>query len=331
MNKLLKLLSEIPDNMQNSVITLFNEGSNNRLGGLAKGINPGDIATVQNLLEAGSGTPTILPVSTVITFPTGLNIMPLQILSGATEFTVTSAAKTIGATTTILVIGNGVNTPTFTGMYGITNSATFDATDGILNYIQFFWDGIACNYNIYKNGAAPFTFNPQSIPSLTWSGLSNVTQDSNNYIVSSGTQGGAIDINPIRGDQPFTIYIDYPIAMANTNASVFLLQNTSFATYAWDSSNNARTGVWHSNGGFVVGTAPPAFVTMSQGTATFPMKLRLTKSTNDMLIHRSTDGGLTWTLYYTHVGVLSGATNMYAKIIHVGTTSNRLLKVQKRV
>jgi hypothetical protein len=273
----------------------------------------------------------LLPVSTEITFPSHSNIMTLQVLSGATAFTLTSATKKRGSTTTLLVIGNGTNTPTFTGMYAIANSATFDATDGVLNYIQFYWDGISCSYNIWKSTAPPFTFNPETVPSLTWSSLSNATVDANGYLNSTATQGGGIDITPINGANPFTIYIDYPTAMANTNASVFLLQDTSFGTYAWDSSNNCRAAVWQSAGTFVVGTTPPSFTGMGQGVATFPMKLRLTKSGNNLLIHRSTDGGFTWTLYYTHTGVLSGAGNMYAKIIHVGAAAGRGIKVQKRV
>jgi len=179
MNKLLRMISEVPDNIQNSIIKLFPDGSNIRIKGIGKGVDPEDLATMQNIADVGSANATILPYSSVITFPSHNNVMALTILTGAVDFTLTGTTKSVGATTTLRIIGNGTNTPTFTGMYAIPNSATFDATDGVLNYIQFYWDGLACSYNIWKSSALPFTFNPESVPSLTWSRLSNTTVDAN--------------------------------------------------------------------------------------------------------------------------------------------------------
>jgi len=52
MNTLLKRLSEVADNLGNTAVRLFNEGSNIRLTGVGKGKDLDDVATMRNLSEA---------------------------------------------------------------------------------------------------------------------------------------------------------------------------------------------------------------------------------------------------------------------------------------
>ncbi len=51
MNRIQKILSSIADNIQNTVIELFPKGSNIRLTGIGKGIDPDDVATMRNIIE----------------------------------------------------------------------------------------------------------------------------------------------------------------------------------------------------------------------------------------------------------------------------------------
>jgi hypothetical protein len=78
---------------------------------------------------------------------------PLQcyteaMVNAGTVFMPGIGAKVPGATVICRVLGNGRNLPVFQGFQELNDSAGFDGRDGVLNLIQFRFDGVDCWYTI---------------------------------------------------------------------------------------------------------------------------------------------------------------------------------------
>lgn len=93
-----------------------------------------DLASAVNFL-----LPQDIPFGTSIPL-TGNLFMPQQSVAGAMSFTA-SAGAVKGARTYLRLVANGANVPTFTGMKEWGGSAGYDNRPGIINQIEFFYDG----------------------------------------------------------------------------------------------------------------------------------------------------------------------------------------------
>lgn len=276
---------------------------------------------------------TAIPYSSVISFANMTSVMAIAEQAANITFTVDAGTKRTGAVTYCRLIGNGTNTVAFTGIRQVRGTGTFDNTAGILNVIQFWYDGANTFVNVWQEAnPIPFEFNPARLAPVTWQNLTNTTSvGGTGTVVTTAAVGGANVAALIDATQPFTIYIDYPTGSANSDGIIFVLQSASNTNYAWDGTNTFITGIYHSASVFYATITGGAFISMGQGTATFPRKIRITKNGNDVLYHASVDGGVTWLLYYTHAGRLSGITNMYMKFIVAGTIAGRNITVKKIV
>ena len=110
--------------------------------------------------------------------------MGTKTVTGAIAFT-TAAGATLGASTSVRLIADGVNIPTFTGMFKMGGSLDYLNNDGAVNLVQFYFDGVATWYSI-TNGAALGTFTPIAVGV---SASANVTDEGGG--VYAGTSGAA--------------------------------------------------------------------------------------------------------------------------------------------
>lgn len=83
--------------------------------------------------------PQTVSFSTSVPFSGNL-FMPQQTITGALAFTV-AASPQLGARTYTRLVSNGVNVPTFVGMKEWGGSSGYDNRSGIVNELEFFYDG----------------------------------------------------------------------------------------------------------------------------------------------------------------------------------------------
>ncbi len=79
--------------------------------------------------------------------------MPQQNVTGAIAFTA-AASPVQNSSVYVRLVGNGTNTPTFTGMVEMGGSAGFDARNGVVNLVLFFYDGVDVWYFITQKVGA---------------------------------------------------------------------------------------------------------------------------------------------------------------------------------
>jgi hypothetical protein len=131
------------------------------VGSLAIAAN-GTLGTAGQLLTSngtstywgtGSGTWTLASFSTTINLNGQLYMAPYQI-SGALAFTPGSLVA--GSTLYVQLVADGSHAPTFPGFTEAGGSAGFNNTSGIVNNIQFFYDGaVPYFYATQAIGAVP--------------------------------------------------------------------------------------------------------------------------------------------------------------------------------
>lgn len=115
--------------------------------------------------------PQDVPFSTSIPL-TGNLFMPQQSVSGSLAFSA-AAGPVKGARTYLRIVANGTNIPTFTGFKEWGGSAGYDNRAGIVNQIEFFYDGN--DYWYYVNQAVGATAVDTVAPTASGAVVQNAT------------------------------------------------------------------------------------------------------------------------------------------------------------
>jgi hypothetical protein len=122
---------------------------------------------------------------------------------------------------------------------------------------------------------------------------------------NKGALGGTVDAT-----QPFELEIYYA-DQAGSDAFVFILDDDNTANFTW-SGQSFVTGCYHLSG--VMYRVHSAVGETSMGAfSTFPARVRVRKSGDDVIYSKSTNGGVTFTDIHTDTGVLAGKTTLYVK------------------
>lgn len=93
-----------------------------------------------------------------IPFTSNYISMEMYVQTGAIIFSPNTTDAVPGGVTLTRIVANG-NPITFTGIKEITTSSEFDTTNGVLNYLVFFYDGVNYFVNIFQEkDAAPIDY-----------------------------------------------------------------------------------------------------------------------------------------------------------------------------
>jgi Putative flagellar system-associated repeat len=83
----------------------------------------------------------ILPFASTIKFDRAKTFYLNHLIVEPIAFTIDSSSPIVGAESYVRLIANGAITPSFTGFKQLNGSSGWDGRNGILNLIQFFYDG----------------------------------------------------------------------------------------------------------------------------------------------------------------------------------------------
>lgn len=156
---------------------------------------------------------------------------------------------------------------------------------------------------------------------VDWTSTSNAT-DSGDFLTLNGTTipAGGLGTMTVDATQDFVVEIRYQ-NQASGEAVVVFLDSDNTASYTWESNLAFNIGIYHFSG--TVYAAPNGYAAVNTG-GTYAPYLRMTKSGNNVVFSRSTDGS-NFTDFYTANGVLSGATTLYLKALFaVGNSGARV-------
>ena len=221
------------------------------------------------------------------------------LVDGALAFIVASGA-TAGASATVDLVADGVNTPTFAGMFPTNGSAAYLNVAGAINSLSFYRASGVTWYSITNNAAAysetyVVAATPTALEYMTDSGggvytaTSNGTSNGAKMVVDrylpANANGSILGTYTTGGDVAFTLGFD---AVSNNVALV---------------EGNCDYSVRVSLAGLLsVGTngAPVSSgVTITAGATT---RLRLRRVSGVVTAEYSYDSGETWTVAYTWAG-----------------------------
>lgn len=185
----------------------INTATNYIYGPKASGAWPAGTSMIGPQGAAGTGGSvggvTTAAFSTVVPLTTaGTTFMSAQTVSSVLSFS-PAASPVQGALTYVRLSADGVNAPTFSGMKEWNGSSGYDNRNGIINVLQFFYDGVDVWYSIAQAvGATPIIV----ATALTLS-LSNASIVVGNPVtVTVGVN------NPLTGSQSESVSLTAPVA-----------------------------------------------------------------------------------------------------------------------
>jgi hypothetical protein len=159
---------------------------------------------------------------------------------------------------------------------------------------------------------------------ITWKGFVNTEQDGFELKSTGSASGGANSKYWIDATKSFSVVVDYE--GSSTEGVVIGIHNDPKpVTTAWV-TNDSVLHTFFSGGSFYWGdssgfTAVPG--------VTFPCKVKMEKSGNNVTVSTSTDGGTTWTLRHTKANALLNIPVVWVKAHFVGTTTNYSVRVSQ--
>ncbi|HQL08159.1 MAG TPA: hypothetical protein PLE35_01060 [Lentisphaeria bacterium] len=255
---------------------------------------------------------------------TGLQTnMSSYVVTGAIAFTVASGAVT-GGSATVDLVADGVNTPTFSGMYPTNGSASYLNVAGAINSITFYQASGVTWYSITNNAAAYsetyavavtptaleyMTDSGGGVYTATASGTSNGAKMVIDRYLPANANGALIGTYTTGGDVVFTLGFD-------TSSSVSLLEgNCDFSI---------RVSL---SGLLSAGTNGAPVSTGITITASADTRLRLRRVSGVITAEYSYDAGATWTVAYTWAGSSTALLNAHYYTTY-STTGKKLVAPQ---
>lgn len=171
----------------------------------------------------------------------------------------------------------------------------------------------------YKNSAVASEDYDIDTPSafVQWTDFINTVADGDSIDCTDNSGAGPIgagaraDIT-IDATQPFRVEWELETS-AKHLALVVYLDDEITDTFVWAGGKVFLTGaywydgsIYHANGGYNA-TSPD--------TQALPVRMKMEKSGNNIVVSKSTNGGVNWTVTYTDTGRLSGKSTIYLKAL----------------
>lgn len=191
-------------------------------------------------------------------------------------------------------------------------------------------DNTHWNYLGIKRGAQRLMEQTQTIlgvaeadrPAVEWTALENATNVGQEIVCGTGTDAGGRSTRAIDNRYDWAVIGDFE---AGADAVVCIaVDDNQDTNYAWNTDYFLASFVWV--GGVAYYGDPGTLINAATGFS-FPGKVRLAKSGNDITVSSSTDGGLTWTVRHMVAGVLAGKTNLWVKCIFQAPAATKRIRV----
>jgi Carbohydrate esterase, sialic acid-specific acetylesterase len=213
-----------------------------------------------------------------------------------------------------------------------TDSKTVEATDQ--------GHALTCTVTATNpQGSTPATSAPINVPAaggvltpVTWGSMANTDspQPGQVRVTTAVTDNtGAVANETIDLTQPFEVEIE-GASQALTLACVVLIDDEDSAQYNWvgGAPNDFLIGSYQYEGTHY---APPDRSTPAATglTQTFPSRIKISKSGNDLVFQKAQGAGAYEPTFYTAVGVLAGKTIGYIKCIYAVPVVNQYVTVRK--
>lgn len=183
--------------------------------------------------------PSDVSFATAIPFNGNL-YMPQQNVSSVLAFTI-AASPVKGSHTYLRLVADGTNAPTFTGMKEWGGSAGYDNRSGIVNEIEFFYDGYDCWY--YINQAVGAVALDTTAPTANSAAVANATPTVVNITMSE-----ALDAAYVPAASAFTVSGHTVSSVAISGSTINVTVSAAFTygeaartvSYTQPGSNQAR-------------------------------------------------------------------------------------------
>ncbi len=141
----------------------------------------------------------------------------------------------------------------------------------------------------------------------------------------TGGAGGLVTI-PISTTGCFSVVIDYD-TQTLTNSVIAFLDGTTTDNWTWNASRTWIAGTYPYNGGLYYSDIGYNSTVNANIPVGFPMKIRFSRSGNDILYAYSADAGASWYTYHTLTNALIGRSVVYAKIVYGAPAVGQRAKV----
>ena len=129
-------------------------------------------------LMSKSPSPSSIPFSNTVPFKKAFTVMEREFLGDDVEFEPITEGARPGSVTLVKVVGHGGNQISFSGVKEVSGSAGFDDTDGIVNYLAFFYDGTDYWVNIYQEiGQVPIPVPDEFPPEVSTITVENANKN----------------------------------------------------------------------------------------------------------------------------------------------------------
>lgn len=183
-----------------------------------------------------------------------------------------------------------------------------------------------------------------SLPTIIPGGAGGWTPVTYQDAVACTTSGGTITftgttlpaganiVGSVDATQPFSFMVEWPAPDIASDALIFLLDTVDTTNMNYQTTGVYPTGAFHFGSGFFAGTGGGAGGGTYMGpfgSLTFPIKIRMQKSGNDVKYATSTSQNGPWTDLYTHVGVLAGKTTLYPRVCNAGPAPGQNAKISR--
>lgn len=240
----------------------------------------------------------LLPFSSAIRFWSSVTVLQVYSVVGPINFTFDASGAQPGSSTIVRLYADGVNSPTFSGMRTLNASSGYDGRIGILNVLEFFWDGANCWVSIYQeeNASSFLSFSTRT------AGISLAGTTYTNTTVNMFTEYMLADKFLPAGSDGW-VAIDSP---PTGSVSSVLGLNASNLNQSYVGAYEYF--VWSSSGTFYIGTNGAGATNTG---VTSRNRYRLRRLSGTISAEWSTDG-LVWNNFYTWPG--SNSSNLYANV-----------------
>lgn len=149
---------------------------------------------------------------------------------------------------------------------------------------------------------------------LSWSNFINA-QENNGYIecLGNNTPSGGRATQTINAQQPFSIIVDIPTNVSDSNATVVYLDDNQSDDFAWITGKVFVAGVYQYEGSLY--TPIGGYAATPAGSAGSGDKIKIEKSGNDLVYSRSIDNGQNYNVIATATGALTNKNTLYIKAL----------------
>jgi hypothetical protein len=223
----------------------------------------------------------------------------------------------------IRLIADGISNVDFSNFKKMSGSGDYINTNGTLNCLYFFYDGLDVWVNIWQgignSVIFPFIPPPTALP-IVWNNFVNASINGTNEVLTGTTAESGATLTPFSD----TLNGFELIMGASSDIAVLGIHAGNSGTYIWGSTSDLIYGFFRSSGTIqVVKGAGRALIYTNPSDADFA---RIKRVGNDMVFSTSTDG-IGWSDKFTDINGFIGFDTAFIKNTFVAAGTIRAKKI----